>query len=82
MEETIVCVEGEILPSEEMLEILKGGYVADLNQDLDVKTVQHGLIMEGLPCVKVTGMGDRQVFLQMKDGGLEAAIEQHKEWWG
>ena len=72
----------EILPSEEMLKFLNGGFMAELNQDLDAKAVQHGMMMEGLVGVKVTGMGDMLLFLKMEEGGaLEAAKKEHEEWW-
>jgi len=41
----ISCLE--IQPSEEMLEFLKQGYVAELNQPLHAKEVQQALAMEG-----------------------------------
>jgi len=38
--------------------------------------------MEGISNVKVTGMGDRLLLLQMReDGGLEEVMKSHEEWW-
>jgi len=72
----------EIRPSEELLEWLQGSYVGELYQDLDSKEVQQMLVMEGLAVVKVTGMGDKMVLLQI-DGNreIEEVTRNHKEWW-
>jgi len=47
-----------------------------------VKVIQQGLIMEGVVGIKVIGMGETQLFLQLEEGVvLEAVKRNHEVWW-
>jgi len=73
----------DFLPSEEMLDFLKEGYVADLVQSYTAREVQQALAMESWSNIQVIGMGERQVLLQLKDtcGVVELVRKKNEMWW-
>lgn len=59
-----------VQPSEELLDILKRSFVAELFQDFGAMELQQRLVMEDLAVVKVTRMGEKRKLLQV-DGNKD-----------
>jgi hypothetical protein len=69
----------EVQPSEDLLEFLRWGFVAELHTHMEAVVLQQALVMEGLHCVKATALGNCLMLLHIEGvGDIEAVRSTHK----